>query len=280
MVMAIVTLKEILEDAAEKKYGVGMFDIQNLEMADAVIEAAEEENAPVILALAEVHAVNPGVLEKIGNIMMTAARQASVPVAVHFDHGMNLDNIIRVLHLGFTSVMYDGSVLPYEENIKRTKEVVRFAKLFGASVEAELGHVGGAEGECNNPDDLIYTNPQQAKDFVKKTEIDALAVSIGTVHGVYHFEPRLDIERLREIKKEVKVPLVLHGGSGLSDQDFRNCIENGISKVNIYTEVINEAAKFKDKVPDSYQGWLDLTKENMKQVVKRKIQIFGSSGKA
>lgn len=278
--MSIVTLKEILQDAKAGQYGVGMFDVQNLEMAAAVIEAAEEERAPVILALAEVHAVNPAVLTDIGTIAMTAARRAKVPAAVHFDHGTSLENIVRVLHLGFSSVMFDGSMLPYEKNVEETSKVVWLSRLFGASVEAELGHVAGAEGESADGSDAVYTDPGQARDFVERTGIDALAVSIGTVHGVYRSEPRLDMERLEKIRHEVTVPLVLHGGSGLSDEDFRNCISHGISKVNIYTEVVNAALNHNLQAQETYSGWLDMTKRNMKQVVKDKIRVFGSSGKA
>ena len=278
--MAVVTLKEILQDAQAGKYGVGMFDVQNLEMTGAVIEAAEEAQSPVILALAEVHVVNPGILMDIGNMVMSAAQRARVPVAVHFDHGMSIENIVRVLHLGFSSVMFDGSMLPYEDNVKKTSEVVWISRLFGASVEAELGHVAGNEAEDTDGSDAVYTDPGQAKDFVHKTGIDALAVSIGTVHGVYRSEPRLDMERLGKIRDQVEVPLVLHGGSGLSNEDFQRCIEHGISKINIYTEVVNAALNYDGVIPDSYAGWLDLTKENMKRVVGEKIRIFGSAGRA
>lgn len=241
--MPIVTLKEILQDADQKRYGVGMFDVHNLEMVNAAIQAAEEERSPMIIALAEVHAPTFGELDDISNIMVHGAKRASVPVAVHFDHAGSLDNIIRVMHNGFSSVMYDGSTLPYEENVKNSKETVRFARIFGASVEAELGHVGGGEGGTDDGADMMYTDPTQAADFVRDTGVDCLAVSIGTVHGVYKVQPRLDINRLKQIKAKVSVPLVLHGGSGLSDQDFRNCITGGISKVNIYTEIVQTAVE-------------------------------------
>lgn len=241
--MPIVTLKEILQDADKKKYGVGMFDVHNLEMVNAAIQAAEEERSPIIIALAEVHAPTFRELDDIANIMVHGAKKASVPVAVHFDHAGSLDNIIRVMHNGFSSVMYDGSTLPYEENVKKSRETVRFARIFGASVEAELGHVGGGEGGTDDGADMLYTDPAQAADFVRETGVDCLAVSIGTVHGVYKVKPQLDISRLKQIKAKVSVPLVLHGGSGLSDQDFRNCITGGISKVNIYTEIVQTAVE-------------------------------------
>lgn len=241
--MPIVTLKEILQDADKKKYGVGMFDVHNLEMVNAAIQAAEEEHSPIILALAEVHAPTFREIDDISNIMVHGAKRAKVPVAVHFDHAASLDNMIRVMHNGFSSVMYDGSVLPYEENVRNSREAVRFAKIFGASVEAELGHVGGGEGGTDDGADMMYTEPEQAAEFVESTGVDCLAVSIGTVHGVYKAKPKLDINRLRQIKSRVSVPLVLHGGSGLSDQDFRNCIDGGISKVNIYTEIVQTAVR-------------------------------------
>lgn len=239
--MPIVTLREILQDANKNRYAIGMFDVHNLEMTGAAIAAAEQEHSPIIIALAEAHADTVQKLEDISNIAVYAAKRAKVPVAVHFDHGMTLENIIRVMHLGFSSVMYDGSTLPYAQNIKNTTEVVRFAKVFGASVEGELGHVGGGEGGTDDGHGVVYTEPEQAADFIANTGVDALAVSIGTAHGVYKEKPKLDISRLRAIKAKTKTPLVLHGGSGLTDLDFRNCITAGICKVNIYTEIVQAA---------------------------------------
>lgn len=282
--MALVTLKEVLEDAQKNKYAVGMFDVHNLEMVRAVIEAAEQEQSPVIMALAEVHVKNTRDIEEIANIMVHAAKKAKVPVVVHYDHGTNLDYILQVLKCGFSSVMYDGSVLPIEENKKNTKEVVRLAHLFGASVEAELGHVGQGEGGEDDGCEMIYTDPKDAVAFAKETKIDALAVAIGTVHGVYHSEPKLDLERLDEIHRLVDVPLVLHGGSGLSDEDFRNCIQNGISKVNIYTEVVQtvmqgiwEILETGEKV--NYPELMESSKEVMKQVITSRLRVFGSNQK-
>ncbi len=316
--MPIVTLKDILADAHKQKYGVAMYDVHNLEMTNAIIEAAEEERSPVIVALAEVHAGTVHQLEDIANIMVYAAKRSKVPVCVHFDHGMQLENCVRVMHLGFSSVMYDGSVLPYEENIRRTAEIARLAAIFGASVEGELGHVGGAEGGGDDGHGAVYTDPDQALDFIQKTNVDALAVSIGTVHGVYKETPKLDLTRLRQIRAKTTVPLVLHGGSGLSDLDFRNCIAGGISKVNIYTEIVQVAmnriqcevnapysescqtcsgtgAASKEELVSritallqpmlgggqmKYPDLMRLSTEGMKEAVKTKLRLFGSSGKA
>lgn len=318
--MSIVTLNEMLRHAERHKYGVGMFDVHNLEMVNAAISAAEQESSPIIIALAEVHAPTYREIDDISNIMVHAARRAKVPVAVHFDHASSLDKIIRVMHNGFSSVMYDGSVLPYEENVKNSKEVVRFAKIFDASVEAELGHVGGGEGGADDGHGVQYTEPDQAADFVEKTGVDCLAVSIGTAHGVYKEKPKLDIQRLRDIKAKVSVPLVLHGGSGLSEQDFRNCIYGGISKVNIYTEIVQTAVdrincelttpfscgctnqvkqagitkeELVDKItkqilrelnPASatmkYPDLMEQSVEGMKDAIIRRLRLFGSSGQA
>ena len=258
-----------------------------------------------------------GVLEEIANIMVFAARRSSVPVCVHLDHGGKLETCIRVMHQGFTSVMYDGSVLPYEENVRNTAEVVGMASIFGAGVEAELGHVGGAEGGGDDGHGAAYTDPDQALDFAKRTGVDALAVAIGTAHGVYKEKPKLDLNRLRAIRAKTDVPLVLHGGSGLSNLDFRNCVQGGISKINIYTELVQKAvsriscevaAPYSEACacggqPESraelvarltamlqpvltgsadmkYPDLMRLSVEGMKQTVGEKLKLFGSAGKA
>lgn len=280
--MALVTLQEVLQDAQKNGYGVGMFDVHNLEMVRAVIEAAEQEHSPVIMALAEVHVNSKRGIEEIANMMVHAAKTAKVPVVIHYDHGTNLEYILEVLKCGFSSVMYDGSILPLEENIRNTKEVVRLAKLFNASVEAEIGHVGQGEGGEDDGLEMIYTDPEDAVTFTKETGIDALAVAIGTVHGVYRTEPKLDLERLNQIHKMVDTPLVLHGGSGLSDEDFRNCIQNGISKINIYTEVVQTAVKgiredIKTRENVTYPDLMENSIETMKQAIISRIRVFGSN---
>lgn len=278
--MAIATLNGILEDARKNHYAVGMFDVHNLEMVKAVIEAAELERAPVILALAEVHIQSARQMEYIGNIMVHAAHHARYPVAVHLDHSASAETMIRALHLGFSSVMYDGSQLPLEENIRLTARAVKLAKIFGASVEAELGHVGGSEGQEDGPDDGFLTDPDQAAQFAGQTGVDALAVSIGTVHGVYRKKPELNLELLGRISDRVSIPLVLHGGSGLGDQDFRNCIAGGIAKINIYTELVQAAQRaLAETASDrSFPQQMEYCEEAIREVVRTKIRLFGSAG--
>jgi fructose-bisphosphate aldolase class II len=282
--MPIVTLKEILQDAHEKRYGVAMFDVFNLEMIKAVIEAAEIEKSPIIVALAEVHVNSPRILEELAVIINTTARMATVPVCTHFDHGLHVENCLRIIHHGFSSVMFDGSALPYDENVKKTVEVVTTASLFGVSVEAELGHVGNAEGGAADNVEAALTDPAQTGDFVSKTGIDALAVSIGTAHGFYRSKPELDIERLADIRAVCPVPLVLHGGSGLSDNDFHNCIKAGISKINIYSEFVQAAADSIAVAINSgisgYQQLMRQSVDDMKKHVRQKLRLFESSGRA
>lgn len=232
--MPIVTLKEILKDAQKDHYAVVMFDVWNLEMAAAVIEAAEQEASPVILAFAEVHADTPAKMKHLANIMRHYAMLAKVPVAVHLDHATSVSVINQAIEYGFSSVMYDASVLSFEENVRRTAQVVEMARQSGVSVEAELGHVGGEEGIEESDEQILYTNSDDAVRFVAQTGIDALAVSIGTVHGVYRKTPELQLPLLHQLRHKVAVPLVLHGGSGLSNQDFRDCIDGGIAKIKLF----------------------------------------------
>lgn len=274
----LVTLSEILKDAEERKYGVGLFNMLNLEMARGIIEAAEEERSPLILGVAEVHLpLIP--LEYAALIMNDIAKKASIPVCLHFDHGVTFKNIKAALDAGFSSVMYDGSALPYEENIKNTLEVCKAAHAMGASVEAELGHVGGGEGGTDDGYEEMYTRVDQVVDFNKRSEVDALAVAIGTAHGKYKTKPVLDINRLAQIYEVSDKPLVLHGGSGLSDDDFRNTIANGIRKINICTEMC-VAAREAYIASANHEILFADAKNAVKNVVKGKMQLFGSSNKA
>lgn len=235
----LVTLKEILNLCEAKGCAVGSFNTPNLESIMAVIGAAEELNVPVIIQHAEVHEeIMP--LATIGPIMLELASQAKVPVAVHIDHGETVEYIYRALNLGFTSVMYDGSTLPFEENAANTRLVVSLAKRTGASVEAEIGCMGrretgaGSAGAGNDPE-KIYTDPGEAKRFVELTGIDALACSFGTTHGVYISKPKLDFSVVEKVRKSAGIPVVMHGGSGVSQEDFRTAIQKGVRKVNYYT---------------------------------------------
>ncbi|BDZ80467.1 class II fructose-bisphosphate aldolase [Claveliimonas bilis] len=281
----LVTLREVLKDAKEKKYGVGLFNTVNLEMTKGVIQAAEELRSPVIIGTAEV-LLPYAELEELAYFMVPMAKKASVPVVLHFDHGVTEQRIMEALKLGYTSVMYDCSTDTYENNVKRVADMVKTAETFGASVEAELGHVGANEGNLGKTDaedDSIYTQPEQAKDFAKRTNVDALAVAIGTAHGAYREKPRLDIGRLAEISRTIETPLVLHGGSGLSDDDFRNCVANGITKINIFTDINCIAAK---AAYENYREGLGQTNiqnqviEAVKQETMKKMKVFGSVNRA
>ena len=274
----LVTLSEILKDAEERKYGVGLFNMLNLEMARGIIEAAEEQRSPLILGVAEVHLpLIP--FEYAALIMNDIAKKATVPVCLHFDHGVSFDKIKAAVDAGFSSVMYDGSALPYEENIKNSLEISRMAHAKGVSVEAELGHVGGGEGGTDDGIEEMYTKVEQVIDFNRRAEIDALAVAIGTAHGKYKTKPILDINRLAEIYKVSDKPLVLHGGSGLTDDDFRNTIANGIRKINICTEMCI-AAREAYLASANHEILFDDAKNAVKKVVVGKMQLFGSAGKA
>lgn len=275
----LVTLREVLKDAQEKKYGVGLFNTVNLEMAKGVLAAAEELKSPVIIGTAEV-LLPYASLEELAYFLVPMAKKASVPVVLHYDHGLTDKKIVEAMRLGFSSIMYDCSTDTYENNIARVAQMVKIADMFGASVEGELGHVGANDESAG--DDSIYTEPEQARDFAQRTGVDALAVAIGTAHGAYKQKPRLDIGRLAEISRTVPVPLVLHGGSGLSDEEFKNCVANGISKINIFTDINCAAAK---AAHDFYKEGCGLTDiqnqitEAVKQETMKKMRIFGSAGR-
>lgn len=231
----LVSLNEVLAEAEKKGCAIGSFNTPNLENIIAVLTAAEKKNVPVILMHAEIHeSVSP--LDTIGPVMVLSAQRSRVKVAVHLDHGADLAYLERALKLGFTSVMFDGSLLPYEENVDLTKKTVALAARFGASVEAEIGVLGGREGgaEAGKPEDK-YTDPALALRFVKETGIDALACSFGTAHGLYKVAPKLDFERIQKIRDLTGLPLVMHGGSGLPMEDYTLAIKRGIRKINYYT---------------------------------------------
>ena len=230
----LVNLKEILALAEEKKCAVGAFNTPTLECLNAVIDAAEKLNVPVIISHAELHEeVSP--LVKIGPVMVQAAKAARVPVCVHLDHCETLDDMARALEIGFTGVMYDGSTLPYEENLANTKKAVAMAKNYNCGVEAELGALASREGGTANASGPVYTDPDEAVTFCRETGIDALAPSFGTAHGIYKSKPVLDLERVKVISEKTGLPLVMHGGSGVSPEDYRTGISNGLRKINYYS---------------------------------------------
>lgn len=230
----LVTLKEILAVAMEKNWAIGSFNTPNLENLNAVIHAAEKLNLPVIISHAQVHEPYSA-LRIIGPVMVEAAKKSSVPVCVHLDHCESFDYMEEALKMGFTGIMYDGSVLPYEENVENTRRAVAMSHAYGASVEAELGQMGTGETGGETHTGPVYTDPELAVAFCRETGIDALAPSFGTAHGVYKSQPVLDLERVKVIAEKTGLPLVMHGGSGVSDAEYRKAIKNGIRKVNYYT---------------------------------------------
>ncbi len=275
--MALVTMDALLRDARAKGVGVGAFNVGNLEMVKGAVQAAEETGTPIILQIAEVR-LGHSPLHLIGPLMVQAAREASVDIAVHFDHGKTKEAIAKALELGFTSVMYDGSSLPLEENIARTHEIVGMAYPYGAAVEAELGRVGGSEdGSAGHA--ALYTDPDDAVTFCRETGIHALAIAIGNAHGNYKEAPALAFDVLDDIRRKVEIPLVLHGGSGITDQEFQKLIRTGITKVNIATASFNavtEAVKehMKKDCSHSYFSISEAMVRGTYENVRHHIRVF------
>ena len=235
--MSLVTMKALLERAESGHRGVGAFSVGNMEMVKGAVKAAEELNTPIILQIAEVR-LKHSPLALMGPMMVQAAKEAKVDIAVHLDHGLTMETVKKALELGFTSVMFDSSAYPFEENIERTRQVVELAVKYGATVEAELGLVGGSE-DGSTDHGIRCTDPDDAKVFCEHTGIDALAVAIGNAHGNYPVAPKLAFDVLKKIHEKTDVPLVLHGGSGITDEDFQKAISFGIVKVNIATASFN-----------------------------------------
>lgn len=284
----LVNMNDVLRPAKENRYAVGLFNAVNLELARGIINAAESTRSPVIMGTAEI-LLPYGPLEEVSYYLIPMAKKASVPVVVHLDHGLTYETCIKALKLGFSSIMYDCSTDSYEENVRKVKEMADIAHSYGATIEGELGHVGDNEGSAEGSNHLddpskYFTDPKLAKDFVEKTGVDALAIAVGNAHGAYKLPPKLDFERIRTIANTVDVPLVLHGGSGLTDDDFRKAIKDGISKVNIFTDINVAAveAEFK-KFSSMEKGLIDLIPaavEAVKQETTNKMKLFSSDGKA
>lgn len=280
----LVNMNDILLPAKKGGYGVGFFNAVSVEMARAIIETAEELNAPVMVGTAEV--LLPAMdLEYVANYLIPMAKKAKVPVCVHYDHGLTFERCMEALNLGFTSIMYDCSTDSYEDNVDKVAEMVKICHAMGITVEGELGHVGdnAGAGKLANPSDY-FTDPDTAVDFVKKTGIDSLAVAVGNAHGDYAFPPKLDFDRIDVISKETDIPLVLHGGSGLADDDFRQAVKLGVSKVNIFTD-IDKAGKAGVEVglaagEKTMMGLIPYEIAEMKKVVEEKMTLFGSVGRA
>lgn len=279
----LVNMRDLLEDAEIGNYAVGSFSVANMEMVLGVLKAAKELNAPVILQIAEVR-LKQSPLEIIGPLMVAAAENASTPVAVHFDHGKTIEKITEALDIGFTSVMFDGSHLPLEENIEMTKKVISTAEEYDAAVEAEIGCVGGSE---DGSEDIAIncTKPDNAVRFEKETGVDALAIAIGNAHGNYKSTPKLRFDILKQVDDMTDTPLVLHGGTGISPEDFVKCSKTGIKKINIATATFDSV---ENNVREAYkngniQGYYDLHEaeiEGAYKNAKRHILIFGSDNKA
>lgn len=292
--MGLVNGIDMLRQARAGGYAVGAFDLINLEFLAGVITGAVACRSPVILSVAEIH-LDYVDLDLFAPALRRAAERVPVPVSVHLDHGEDLATVKRALAAGFTSVMIDGSNLPYEENVRVTREAVRMAHAAGAAVEAELGYVAGREFYAGGRDaaeanveivQVVYTDPDQAADFVARTGCDSLAVSVGTVHGLYRERPRFDIPRLREIREKVGVPLVLHGGSGLTDDEYRRLIAAGISKINFYTELSHAATRAVKEAIAADPEVTGITrvlagvKEAVRGIVEDKFAVWGSAGRA
>ncbi len=275
--MALVKMKDLLRRAEEKNIGCGAFSVGNMEMVRGAIRAAEELDTPIILQIAEVRLKNSP-LHLMGPMMVQAAKEAKVDVAVHLDHGLTFETVDKALELGFTSVMLDASTLPFEENIARVKAVVEKARKYGATVEAELGLVGGSEdGSCDH--DIRCTDPDDAVVYARETGIDALAVAIGNAHGNYPVAPTLAFDVLEKIHEKVDIPLVLHGGSGITDKDFQRAISLGIRKVNIATASFNSLTAHVEKYMESTDkhNFFDLNEAMVQgtyENVKRHILVF------
>ncbi|SHK50937.1 class II fructose-1,6-bisphosphate aldolase [Desulforamulus aeronauticus] len=284
--MPLVPVKELLQKAQEGNYAVGAFNVNNMEIVQAILAAAEAEKAPVIMQASQ-GAIKYAGIEYIYALANLAANQATVPVALHLDHGTSFEQCMKCIRVGFTSVMIDGSKYPLEENIALTNKVLEVARATGVSVEAELGKIGGTEDDIHVDErDAFFTDPEEARYFAEKTGVDALAISIGTAHGQYKGIPKLDFPRLEKIVSLVNIPIVLHGSSGVPDEAIQEAIRLGVRKVNIDTNIREAFTNACRQVVMDNPKEIDPRKvlaparEAATQVIRQKIRVFGSSGKA
>ena len=285
----LATLNDVLLPARRDGYAVGLFNTVNLEMALGVLQAAEALRSPVIIGTAEV-LLPYGPLRPLADLLLPMAQRASVPVVLHYDHGLTFENCMLALQYGFSSVMYDCSTCAYEENLLRVRELARIAHAMGATLEAELGHVGNAEGgaeethEAETDPLALYTDPAQAVDYIAQTQADALAIAVGTAHGAYRLPPKLDFARIEQIATRIPTPLVLHGGSGLTDEDFRHAIRSGISKVNIFTDInVAGAQGIQQGLAEGKRAVTDLIPyqvATIRAATEAKMALFGSINRA
>ncbi|MCL6448331.1 MAG: class II fructose-1,6-bisphosphate aldolase [Armatimonadetes bacterium] len=284
--MSFVPAGVLLRAAQKGGYAVGAFNCSNMEIMQAIVRAARLENAPVIIQVSQ-GAIKYAGLDYLVAMAKVAVREASVPAALHLDHGTEIDVVLACLKAGFSSVMFDGSKLPLEENIALTRQVVKAAREAGASVEAELGRIGGTEDEVSVEDkEAFFTDPEEARYFVERTGVDALAVAVGTAHGRYKGEPKLDLERLARIAGLVGIPLVLHGASGVPGGAVQEAIKRGVRKINIDTDIrqrfVDTIRRRLDEEPAEIdpRKILGPAREAAVEVVREKIRLFGSSKRA
>ncbi|MEM2094074.1 MAG: class II fructose-1,6-bisphosphate aldolase [Candidatus Bathyarchaeia archaeon] len=282
----LVTNAYLLRKAYDEKYAVGAFNANNLEQIQGIVEAAEEENAPVILQASQ-GAIKYAGLDMIAAMVFSVAKNTKIPISLHLDHGTDFKQNVQCLRAGFTSLMFDGSLLPFDQNVAITRKVVEIAHPVGVSVEGELGRVGGTEDALTEEEiSALMTDPDEAEKFVKLTEVDALAISVGSVHRMRVQAAELDIQRITKIRERTQIPLVLHGSSGVTDDSIRRAIAAGICKINVATALnmafmrgISSALK---EMPDEVDPRRILVRgrEELKKVVKEKIRLFGSANKA
>lgn len=286
--MALVSVAQLMKKAEAEKYAVGAFNANNMEIVQGIIAAAEEVRSPVILQASQ-GAIKYAGIEYIAGMVKIAAENASIPVALHLDHGNSFEQNMRCIRYGFSSIMYDGSALPLEENIRMVNKVIEVAHAVGVSVEGELGKIGGTEDDVSvDEKDALYTVPREAQYFVEKTKVDLLAVAIGTAHGPYKGgSPKLDLDRLSEIRALIPhTPVVLHGASGVSDESVRECIARGVRKINIDTDLRQSFVWKMKEIIEANPKEVDPRKifaparEALKEKVKIKMQLFGCAGKA
>lgn len=284
--MALVSMVELLDKAQKGHYAVGAFNCNNMEIVQAIVAAAEAEKAPVIIQASQ-GAIKYAGIEYISALTKLAAEKATVPIALHLDHGTSFAQVMECARNGFSSVMIDGSKHPLEENIALTNKVIEAVRPLGISVEAELGKIGGTEDDITVSErEALFTDPEEAAYFVKNTQVDALAIAIGTAHGQYKGIPKLDFERLTQIRERVATPLVLHGSSGVPEDALREAISRGVCKVNIDTNIreafVLAARRILEENPQEIdpRKMLGPAREAATQIIREKIQIFGSTGKA
>lgn len=285
--MVLANLNEVLNHAKKKKYGVFATNIFTYDMAEVIIETAEEEKSPIILMMAEglFRYVKP---EIVAPAIITMIENTKVPIVFHLDHGNNLDVVMKCIKYGFSSIMFDGSSLPLEDNIRIMQELKKITEPLDISIEAEVGCVGGLEGNSNIKEQYIdknsYTKVEDAIRFIEETNVDALAIAVGTIHGVFKSKPDIDFDRIAELTEAVKTPLVLHGSSGLSNEDYITAIRCGITKINYFTGLVSEASiKVREiackKNDFTYMALNEQVMKTIKEEIKKKLDIFGSTGK-